>query len=253
MNYKIFFFLIVFSISKILSEDFYEYKYKIYWKGIPVGYANIGKYGIVEHNSKKCYLLKSTAYNLPILQKIYPVKDRVISYWDINKKIPHYSEKELMEGSYYRFQRSYFYYDLKQIHWYQKEKGSKGWKNKNDILYLQSSEIQDILTSIFYLKENPQRPYKNAKFQIPLFDDTKLTFLTIWILDKEIIKLNINNTDKIIESWIVKPFYETSGLFRLAGDLTIWIDDKEKNILKVKAKIPYIGYIETLLVEKEKF
>lgn len=243
----------IFIISEIRSGNFYEYKYKIFWKGIPVGYANIGKYGIVEYNSKKCYLLQSVAYNLPILQKVYPVRDRVFSYWDVNKQIPHYSEKELMEGSYYRFQKSYFYYDLKQIHWYQKEKGSKGWKNKKGVLYLQNYEIQDILTAIFYLKENPQKPYKNARFQIPLFDDTKLTFLSIWILDKELIKLNINNEEKTIVSWIVKPYYETSGLFRLAGDLTIWIDDKEKNIIKIIAKIPYFGYIETILVEEKKF
>lgn len=243
---------IFFLFSFPLQGQFYESKFMILWNGLLVGYAFFGKYGIVEFNSEKCYLIQSRAYNLPFLQMLYPVRDRVFTYWSIEKKIPYYSEKEIQEGNYYRFQKSYFFYNLKQIHWFQKEKTKNGLRSKKGIVFLENHNdlVQDILSAVFYLKENPHRPQENVSFRIPLFDDTQLTFLEINIVNKESIKFRINNQEITKETWIVKPYYKTSGLFRLAGDLTIWIENEEKEILKIKAKIPYLGYIESILIEK---
>ncbi len=246
------FFLLSFPLQ---AQEFYENKFIILWNGFLVGHAFFGKYGIVEFNSEKCYIIQSRAYNLPFLQKLYPVKDKVFTYWSIEKKIPYYSEKEIHEGNYYRFQKTYFFYDLKEIHWFQKERTKKGIRNKKGVVFLQNQNqiLQDILSAVFYLKESSHKPKENIFFTIPLFDDTELTFLEIKILNKEFIKFRINNQDVMKEAWIVKPYYKTSGLFRLAGDLTIWIENEEKEILKIKAKIPYLGYVESILIEKKFF
>ncbi|MFN3603558.1 MAG: DUF3108 domain-containing protein [Leptonema sp. (in: bacteria)] len=231
------------------SSEFYEFKYKILWNGVKVGYAYLGKYAILNYQSENCYLLQAKAFNLPVLQKLYPVKDKVTTYWSLKKRKPIYSEKELREGSYYRFQKSFFYYNIKQIHWYQREKVKNQYKNKRGVVEIQKeSEIQDILSAIFYLHESPYRPKEN-QFSIPMFDDTQFTFLTINILKKEKFKIKINNEEFLKDVWMIKPYYQTSGLFRLAGDLTIWISDHEKQIVKIRAKIPYLGYVESILIE----
>ncbi|GIX41974.1 MAG: hypothetical protein KatS3mg129_1707 [Leptospiraceae bacterium] len=250
------FLLLLFLINHfIYSLDFKEYKYKITWFNITIGYAYIGVYGIINYQNEPCYILQTTAYNTKFLQTFYPVNDRIISYWSINKKIPYYSEKKLSEGNYYRFQKSYFYYELNEVHWFQKEYSGNiknrvnRWKYKTGKTQL-IPNTQDILSAIFFNKVSKKQPYTGAKFSIPLFDDNQLTNLIISITKKEKIKLTINYKSQEKIAWIIKPYYKTSGLFRLAGDLTLWVsDDSNRDILKMKAKIPYVGSINVELIE----
>jgi hypothetical protein len=249
-------FLFLFIISlKSYGTEFKEYVYKITWLNINVGYAKMGKYGMIHYQNEPCYILQTTAYNTKFLQNFYPVNDRIISYWSAKNKIPYYSEKNISEGNYHRYQKTYFYYDLKEIHWFQKEYSgniknrNNQWKTKQGKLPLQLG-IQDILSAIYFNKESSKQPYINAKFSIPLFDDTQITQLWIHIIDKETVSLEINGQKITKEAWVIKPYYETSGLFRLAGDLTLWIsEDSHRDILKMKAKIPYVGNITVTLIK----
>lgn len=246
---------VILKLSPVYTKEFKEYKYKIIWKGITVGYAHLGKYSVINYHGEPCYVLQTHAYNTPFLQNFYPVKDRFISYWSINKKIPYYSEKQIIEGRYIRYQKSYFHHEQKKILWNQRE-FSGNVLNRENKWKIKSGELvfdlppQDILSAIFFNKESKQQPFINAKFEIPLFDDTRLTNLKIHIISKEEIDVKINNQKIKKDAWKIKPFYETSGLFRLAGDLSLWIsDDVDRSILKMEAKIPYLGIITTELIQ----
>jgi len=252
INGIIFYFIL---IPSLFSSEYQIYKYEIKWKGILIGYAQMGIYGIIEYQNEPCYILQTTAYNTPFLQTFYPVKDRIVSYWSVQKQIPYYSEKNLNEGNYHRHQKSFFYYDKKEIYWIQKEFSGNVKNRENRWKFKEGNtkiieNTQDILSAIFYNKFSKKQPYVGAKFSIPLFDDTKLTELHIHIIEKQKIKVKLNNDVLYKDAWIVKPFYDTTGLFRLAGDLTIWIsDDINRDILKMTAKIPYIGIINVELIE----
>ncbi len=249
------FIIILLNIKPVFANEYKEYKYKIVWKGITVGYAHLGKYGIIDYHGERCYILQTHAYNTPFLQNFYPVNDRFISYWSVDKKIPYYSEKQIREGRYFRYQKSFFHHEQKKILWNQKE-FSGNIKNRENKWKIKHGEIefnlppQDILSAIFFNKEAEKEPFVNAQFFIPLFDDTKLTELKIHIQALEEIDVHLNHQNIKKRAWKIKPYYETSGLFRLAGDLTLWVsDDLDRSILKMQAKIPYLGIIITELIE----
>lgn len=197
MKTKVIIIILFLKLTPIFTTEFKEYKYKITWKGIIVGYAHLGKYGIINYHGEPCYILQTHTYNTPFLQNFYPVKDKFISYWSINKKIPYYSEKQINEGRYYRYQKSFFHHGQKKILWDQKE-FSGNVKNRENKWRTKSGELefdlppQDILSAIFFNKESNKEPFVNAQFQIPLFDDTSLTNLKIHILALEEIDIKLN-------------------------------------------------------------
>lgn len=251
----IFLFLLTFNLYAI---DFAIHKYKIYWNGILVGYSQIGVIGKIKYKNEDCYILHAEAKNTKVLQYIYPVNNRAVSYWSIAKRVPLFSEKSLNEGRYHRYQRTVFEPSKKEIHWQQREfsgnvkNRENVWKNKQGTEQF-LPDTQDILSAIFYLQLSPHQPEKNRKFSIPLFDDTRIVNLHIHILDLETVEITINNRKERKPAWKVIPAFETTGLFRTAGQMTLWIHrEYPREILKMKVPVPYIGFVITELYEIEK-
>ncbi|MCS7206147.1 MAG: DUF3108 domain-containing protein [Leptospiraceae bacterium] len=254
---KLFIFTFI-TITTLKAHSFYEYKYKIYWKGILVGYSSLGIYGMIDCEKEQCYVLKAKAHNTKVLQYIYPVNNYAISYWNPKRRIPIYSEKSLNEGRYHRDQKTYFSFKTQEITWYQREfsgnvkNRQNVWKHKEGVTTLLPN-TQDILSAIFFLQLSPHQPKKEITFSIPLFDDTKLVELKIHIVDQVEIETHINNVKEKKRAWIVIPSFETSGLFQSSGKITLWIHaNPPREILKMRVQIPYVGHVTTELYEIRK-
>ena len=253
--------LLILLSSSIQSEPFLvgeKFDYSITWGIITVGHATMSIPDKVNFNGCDCLILETTATGTTFINKIFPVKDSIISYWELKTKRTFRSEKNLNEGNYHRHTATTFDYAARKAYWKEiqfsgntetgKLKPNTKWKNKEGIIEKLPEEFQDILSAIYYNRSHPKKAEVGTSFVIDLFDDVKITKLKMVIHKKEKLNIKLNEKEVEFDSIITQPFYETTGIFKASGDIKIWISDDERRIpLKIVAKVPYVGNVVTIL------
>ncbi|MEM7184708.1 MAG: DUF3108 domain-containing protein [Spirochaetota bacterium] len=256
--YLLFTFLYSFATLPILSKAFRvgeSLKYKIRWGLMTVGYSNMSVVGKIHYKGKKCFVFKTEARGTKWVNTFFPVKDKIISFWDPVSQRPYYSEKDLNEGFYHRHHTVIYDHSKRIAFWKQKRisgntnkrgvrrKNAK-WKFKKGVTPGLPVKFQDMLSAIYYNRAHPAKGEPGKTFYLKVFDDLKLGTMKMSILRRETITLEVNGVEKTYKALVTKPSYKTSGIFRSKGKVLIWISDDEKRIpLKVTSKIPYMGHV----------
>lgn len=256
--------LVPFHSANSEHSEYSEYmEYRISWNYMTVGYSSLGLKKNVYFEGKKAWMFESTARTNSVIQPIFPVEDRIISFWDPIRMRTLWHEKSLSEGNYKRINRVHFNYDSKKAVWWQnqfsgnfKDNGlvslAPRWKERNGVIDGINDEMQDVLSMIYIMRNYNQDPEVGQKFYLRIFDDNRFSRIWVDILDKENLTVTINGKKTSINTIKSQPKMETSGVFRSKGDIFVWISDDEERIpIKVEAEIPMLGSVTAEIFKKK--
>jgi len=217
---------------------------------ITIGYAEMSTSQPTKKYERDVLILKARTWTTEFISTFHPVDDRIIAYWDLIKQRTLWSQKQILHGSFKRQYEAKFDFESRNLFWEQQgyPKNETGGQ-KEGVLAKIPPDFMDMLSAVYYSRITPETGTPGSTYLIDLFDDLKKTTLKMEIIRKEEIEVEINDQTRRIPSLVVKPFYQTTGLFHSKGDLTMWIsDDFHHWPLRISANVA-LGTAEAELFE----
>ncbi len=250
------YFLYFFFFSQILGQAFLageRLEYRIFWKGVHVGNSTleVGQ-ELIEQNGIPCLILKSTAKSNPMFDFFFKVDDKMISFYDPKKKRTIASLKKIHEGRFHREYHAEFDYTQNVANWWQKQhKGNREEKPQDETFRAKSGttkpipeNLLDVLSALYYFRENPHPVEFGNFFSIPVYDDLQVTTLDMKIGFLEELELEVNDERKKYSAYSVIPYLSTSGIFQSDGNIVIWISNDTRRIpLKIESNVKTLGKV----------
>jgi hypothetical protein len=179
-------------------------------------------------DNRPCYRIVTEARSSNFFSKIFEVKDRVMSFVDMEGLFPWRFEKHLREGRY----RSDKVIRFDQINHFAIE-------GKDTVKV--PPFIQGILSSFYYVRTLDLKV--GTPIDIDNYGDGKIYPLKVLVLKKETIEVPAGTFRCIV----VEPVMRVEGIFKQTGQLKIWLTDDEKKMpVLMKSKV-LIGSIDARL------
>ncbi len=198
---------------------------------VDAGEAIIEIIGTTQYQGKTCYQIQSKANSNRFFSSIYKVRDKIISYMDVETLYSRYFYKRLREGDYKKTVEISFDHENELAR----------YANGNE--YPTSFGVQDVLSAGYFVRTLDLN--KNTVFDVPAHSSRKTYDLKVFIRGKETVKVEAGTFD----CFVVEPIMQGEGLFKHEGKLTIYLSDDEYRIpVLVKAKVP-VGSITIELKE----
>ncbi|MDO4727988.1 MAG: DUF3108 domain-containing protein [Bacteroidota bacterium] len=227
--------ILLFSTSNITAQNETPYqkgeffKFKIsYSNFLSAGYATL-ELTESTYENKTVYLAKGYGANSGLSRIFFKVEDHYHSYFDKETGVPYLAIRNIAEGSYKRHQKAYFNYTTNEV--LVKDIDRKTEKNIKT-----TPNIQDVVSTFYYLRNNPKIDYlKNGEtIDVDMFFDDEIIKFKLKFTGKEIIKTKFGK----IQALTFKPMVQSGRVFKEEESLTIWIsDDKNKAPLLIKADL----------------
>ena len=187
--------------------------------------------GTTEYKGHTCYHIQSKANSNRFFSSIYKVRDKIISYIDVETLYSRYFHKRLREGDYKKTVEVDFDHLAKEAHY------------SNGESYPITTGVQDVLSAFFYVRNLDLTP--GNTYRVPAHTSRKTYELEVIIHGKETIKVEAGTFD----CFVVEPVLVGEGLFKHEGKLTMYItDDANRVPVMIKTKIP-VGSIDVELKE----
>ncbi len=213
-------------------------KFEISWGPVNVGEASLEVAQKVSFNGKLAYHIISQARSNSFCDTFYKVRDLNESWMDaINLSSLGYS-KNLREGHFFRDEWVFFNHDT---HFFLARTVSKN----GSVIYSTGpiiSHIEDILSSLYYLRSQTLTPGKNVLVNV----NTKKNWpLLVRVIRKEKITVPAGTFDTIL----VEPLVRKHGIFIQKGrKLQVWLTDDAKKIpVQMQVDI-FFGHVSAVLV-----
>jgi len=111
---------------------------------------------------------------------------------------------------------------------------------------LPNSEVVDILSGLYYLRNRPLQTGKTETLHI--FDSNIYTLVPVEVVRRETLSLP---GFKSANTLLLHPLIKTEGIFKRAGDILIWVTDDENHVpVKVETSI-LLGKVTAELINSE--
>jgi hypothetical protein len=179
------------------------------------------------HN-RPCYRIMTEARSSKFFSKIFEVRDRVVSFVDMEGLFPWRFEKHLREGK-YRSDKTVLFDQINH----------RVIEGKDTVTV--QPFIQDILSSFYFFRILDLKVGK--PIDIDNYGDGKIYPLRVLVLKKEKIEVPAGTFRCIV----VEPVMRVEGIFNQTGQLRIWLTDDERRIpVLMKSKV-LIGSIDARL------
>ena len=223
----------VFSNSFITEEkDSYSigefFKLRIHYGLINAGYATL-EVKDAELNGKKMHHVIGKGYTSGMTKMMFKVVDNYESYFNKETNKPYVFVRNINEGGYTKNQQGYFNQNNNTVL-------VKDYKNKTEKTFNVPENVQDIVSSFYYLRNHPKIDNLNIgeSIVIDMFFDEETTKFKLKFVGRE----NINSKFGEINCMIFKPLVQAGRVFKEEESLTVWIsDDKNKIPIRVKASL----------------
>lgn len=198
---------------------------------VDAGEAIVEVIGLTEYQGKTCYQIQSKANSNRFFSSIYKVRDKIISYMDVDTLYSRYFYKRLREGDYKKSVEISF------------DHGQEIARYANGNNYPTSFGVQDVLSAGYYVRTLDLS--EDSVFDFPAHSSRKTYDLKVFVRGKEKITVEAGTFD----CFVVEPIMQGEGLFKHEGKLTIYLsDDKYRVPVLVKTKVP-VGSITIELKE----
>ncbi len=193
--------------------------FTIGWKMVKVGEATMEVSDVIDHQGRPVYSIKTLAKSFPFFDSFFKVRDTAETRIDVEGLFTWYFRKMLNEGN----------YQNEQIQLYDQ---SRGVVRAGDTLYTAPRYVQDVLSSLYYVRTQDLEPGKSV--YIDNFSKDKCYPLEVKVYDREIIEVPAGKF-KCIK---VEPMLKDAGVFKHEGSLTVWLtDDRLKMPVLMKSKV----------------
>jgi hypothetical protein len=204
------------------------FKLKIHYGIINAGYATL-EVKDAELNGKKMHHVVGKGYTTGMTKIMFKVMDNYESYFNKETNKPYVFIRNINEGGYTKNQQGYFNQNNNTVL-------VKDFKNKTEKTFNVPEDIQDIVSSFYYLRNHPKidKLAVGESITIDMFFDEETTKFKLKFVGKE----NINSKFGEINCMIFKPLVQAGRVFKEEESLTVWISDDDNKIpIRVKASL----------------
>lgn len=228
--------LSAFMIGEKLTFDI---KYGI----IGAGRASLSITESVHQDTIPVYEIRSEARTNSFFDRLFKVRDEIVSVWDQEKLVTRKFHKRLREGS-YRQNRIHFYYPEQNLTVYMRYSYSdEEWREEvMDI----PDNTQDMLSSFYLVRKKELIPGESVYVQATA--DGRST-------EVEVKVHRIEEIDTIFgkkECVVIEPILENESIFKHTAEIYIWVTNDEYKIpIKLESKVIF-GHFRAILADAQK-
>lgn len=218
-----------FSSQKERAFDVGEwYKFRIHYGFINAGYATLEVKEAVRQN-KKVYHAVGKGYTTGMSRFFFKVEDLYESYFDKETCKPYQFVRKIDEGGYRKDQEGFFNQEDNKVL-------VKDYKNKSEKTYPVTENVQDIVSTFYYLRNYPSidRMKPGESVAVDMFFDGEITKFKLKFLGNE----DIDTKFGVVPCMIFRPLVQSGRVFKEEESLTVWISDDDNKIpLRIKASL----------------
>jgi hypothetical protein len=204
------------------------FKFRIHYGIVNAGYATVEvKEG--EKNNKKVFHAIGKGYTTGMTKLFFKVEDLYESYFDKETSKPYQFVRKIDEGGYKMNQEGFFNQATNKVL-------VKDYKNKEEKTVPVTEEVQDILSTFYYLRNNPNvdKLKKGESIGVDMFFDGEITKFKLKFMGTE----DIDTKFGTISCMIFRPLVQSGRIFKEEESLTVWISDDDNKIpVRIKASL----------------
>ncbi|MCV9932029.1 DUF3108 domain-containing protein [Flavobacterium sp. LS1R47] len=213
------------------KEDAFDvgewFKFRIHYGIINAGYATLEvKEATV--NNKKVFHAVGKGYTTGMSRFFFKVDDLYESYFDKETGNPYQFVRKINEGGYTKNQEGFFGQDGRVL--------VKDYKHKTEKTVSVSKNVQDIISSFYYLRNHPNidKLKSGDSITIDMFFDNETTKFKLKFVGRE----DITTKFGTVPTMIFKPLVQSGRVFKEKESVTLWIsDDNNKLPVRIKAEL----------------
>jgi hypothetical protein len=205
-----------------------RFVFRIHYGFIDAGYATLE---VKEANidNKNVFHVIGKGFTTGVSKLFFNVNDLYESYIDKETGNPYQFVRKINEGGYTKNQEGFFNLSENKVL-------VKDYKHASESTFNIPKNTQDILSSFYYLRNNPyiQQLKTGEYIDIDMFFDNKTTKFRLKFMGKEDIKTKFG----VVSTMIFRPLVQTGRVFKEEESLTVWIsDDNNKLPIRIKANL----------------
>lgn len=204
------------------------FKFRIHYGFINAGYATLEVKEDVRDN-KKVFHAIGKGYTTGMSRFFFKVEDNYESYFDKQTNKPYQFVRKINEGGYTKNQEGFFNQNSNKVL-------VKDYKNKTEKAYEVTENVQDIVSTFYYLRNHPNidKLKVGESVYVDMFFDDEIFKFKLKFVGNE----NINSKFGKVACMIFKPMVQSGRVFKEEESLTVWIsDDQNKVPIRIKADL----------------
>lgn len=231
---KIALFLIILTTLSFdtFKEDAFDvgeyFKFRIHYGIVNAGYATL-EVKEATINNKKVFHAVGKGYTTGMSKFFFKVEDLYESYFDKENGNPYRYIRKIDEGGYTKNQEGIFNQNENRIL-------VKDYKRKSEKTILVTENVQDIVSSFYYLRNHPNidKLKSGESITIDMFFDEEITKFKLKYIGRQ----DITTKFGTVTTMVFKPLVQTGRVFKEKESLTLWITDDDNKIpVRIKADL----------------
>ena len=204
------------------------FKFRIHYGLVTAGFATLEvKEGV--QNNKKVFHTVGNGYTAGMTKLFFKVNDDYQSYIDKATSKPYQFIRKIDEGGYTKNQEGFFNQDKNTVL-------VKDYKNNTENTFPVSENVQDIVSSFYYLRNHPNidKLKIGESIIIDMFFDGEVVKFKLKYIGRELLSTKFGK----VNTMIFRPLVQSGRVFKEEESLTVWIsDDDNKMPLRIKASL----------------
>lgn len=219
--------------EKVVYKVYYNWKFV--W--VPAGEVTFST------DYKKDYIeLSVEGKSYPSYDSFFQVRDNYVTRINRKDHKPVYFRRDVLEGSYERYDSVYFDYDNKII----QEDFGVDKDNTSRFTFDMPNKVMDLISSIYYVRGLGLESWeKNTEFSIPIFFDKE--HMDVGLSRREIKEKDIKGIGKVKAIKVSVDLIDGS-IFKEGDSMNIWISEDGEFPLMVEAPLK-VGKVKAVLKE----
>ena len=233
MKIRLVFLVLLFSLPTIAQKpNAYDvgewFKFRIHYGLVNAGYATL-EVKEATRNNKKVFYAVGHGYTSGMSRFFFKVDDHYQSQFDKETTKPYQYLRKIDEGGYTKNQEGFFNQDRNTVL-------VKDYKNNSEKTINVTENVQDIVSSFYYLRNHPKfdKLEVGESILIDMFFDNEIYKFKLKYVGRETIRTKYGK----VKTMVFRPLVQSGRVFKEQESLTVWISDDENKIpLRIKASL----------------
>ena len=204
------------------------FKFRIHYGIVNAGYATL-EIKDATINNKKVHHAVGKGYTTGMSKFFFKVEDLYESYFDKETGSPYRYIRKIDEGGYTKNQEGIFNQAENRVL-------VKDYKRKSEKTIVITDNVQDIISSFYYLRNHPNidKLKSGDAITIDMFFDEEITKFKLKYIGRQ----DITTKFGTVSTMVFKPLVQTGRVFKEKESVTLWItDDNNKVPVRIKADL----------------
>ena len=203
-------------------------KFRIHYGMVNAGYATLELKEATRNNRKSFYAV-GHGYTTGMSRFFFKVDDYYQSVFDQETTKPYQYLRKINEGGYTKNQEGFFNQDKNTVL-------VKDYKHNTEKTIDVTENVQDIVSSFYYLRNHPNVEKLNVgeSITIDMFFDDEIYKFKMRFLGREVLNTKFGK----VKTLVFRPLVQSGRVFKEQESLTVWVSDDENKIpLRIKASL----------------